>query len=120
MKVRYDFNLSLWMKGVEVEGRDKEDCYDNFCKLSVEDLIEKGYVKDMEVQDLNEEIISEEVTYKISNIEWEEEAPEDLPIEGEVKVIIEEGEDEEDIITDVIRNELGEGYWPILFDYDRI
>ena len=117
MKIKYDFNLSLWIQGVEVEGKDEDDCFENFKMMTLEDLINEGYVKDMETTDIDQEIVEETVTYKVYNIEWEEEAPQDLPTETELTVELEEG-NEEDAITDALRDKFE--YWPILFDYKRI
>ena len=71
MKIKYDFNLSLWIQGVEVEGKDEDDCFENFKMMTLEDLINEGYVNDMETTDIDQEIVEETVTYKVYNIEWE-------------------------------------------------
>lgn len=122
MKVTYDFNLNLWIKDIEVEGKDKEDCYNNFCKLSLQELLDKGLVKDMEVTNLDEEVIAEEETYKVFNIEWESDAPEDLPTEGEITINVENDSDIEDLLSEGIMEKLGgkDYWWPILFDYKKI
>lgn len=52
-KFTFDFDLDLWIRNLEIIADDKEKAKEEFLKMSVEDLIEEGYVKDYTIKDLD-------------------------------------------------------------------
>lgn len=51
--VTFDFSLDAWIQNVEVEADDIEEAKEKLNKMSLEDLIEEGYVKDFNIKDLD-------------------------------------------------------------------
>lgn len=60
MVVRFEFNLEAWIQDVVVEGDSLEDCKEKLLQMSVEELIEEGYVKDSNITDVVYDIEEDE------------------------------------------------------------
>lgn len=54
----FDFSLDAWIQCLEIEADSVEEAKEKLCKMSIEDLIENGYVKDFAIKDLDVEEIS--------------------------------------------------------------
>lgn len=52
---KYDFNFSLdvWVKSLEIEADSLEEAKEKLNKMTVEELIEEGYVKYFDIKDLD-------------------------------------------------------------------
>lgn len=51
--VTFDFSLYAWIQCVELEADSVEEAKEKLRKMTVEDLIEEGYVKDFDIKDLD-------------------------------------------------------------------
>ena len=47
----FDINVDAWIQCVEVEAESPEEAEDKLKSMSLEDLIEAGYVKDFSIDD---------------------------------------------------------------------
>lgn len=59
-KYTFDFNLSAWIRDLEIEADSLEEAKEKFFDKSVSDLIDEGYVKDHSITDLDIDIEDEE------------------------------------------------------------
>lgn len=60
MVVRFEFNLEAWIQDIVVEGDSLEDCKEKLLQMSVEELIEEGYVKGSNITDIDYDIEEDE------------------------------------------------------------
>ena len=51
----FDFDLDVWVQCLEIPADSLEEAKEKLCKMSVEDLIDYGYVKDFNIKDLEAE-----------------------------------------------------------------
>ena len=51
--VTFDFSLFAWIQNVEIEADDIEEAKEKLNKMSLEELVEEGYVKDFNIKDLD-------------------------------------------------------------------
>lgn len=58
--VTFDFSLDAWIQNVEIEADDIEEAKEKLNKMSLEDLVEEGYVKDFNIKDLDYSVDNEE------------------------------------------------------------
>jgi len=126
MRIRYDFSVDAWIKGVEIDGVDSEDCKEQLYNMTLSELIDEGYVKDFEIKNLDEEVIEETLTIVITNIEYDitnddlddyqyskgsavsiEDIVNSLPKELTLNIDIFEGDDLDDRISDEISDKTG-------------
>jgi hypothetical protein len=89
MKVRFDFNVEAWIRGVEVEGDDYDDAENNLYRMTLEELLEEGYVQSFEITDCDSAIIEQEYTVKCSNIKYDI-SPSDIMDLEEYKTLTDE------------------------------
>ena len=114
MKVRFNFNLSTWMRYVEVEGDSYDDAVENLYKMSLSELLEEGMDDETTISDVEGEIIERTLKVKVYDIEYdiEEDDYEDpeeynrivnsLPTEMTLDVTVESNQDEDEVIADEI------------------
>ena len=114
MKVLFDFNLSAWIKGVEVDADSYDDALAKLHGMSFEELVELGYSKEFKLDDVDGYVMEKTVKVKAYDIEYsiEEEdydSPEDytqivnsLPSELVLEVRVEPNDDLEELIADEI------------------
>ena len=61
MKVfTFDFDLDAWIQDIEIEAEDYDEAKEKLLQMSVEELIENGYIKDYDISNLDYEKIDEE------------------------------------------------------------
>jgi hypothetical protein len=48
--VTFDFSLDAWIQNVEIEADDIEEAKEKLNKMSLEELVEEGYVKDFNIK----------------------------------------------------------------------
>lgn len=89
MKVRFDFNVEAWIRGVEVEGDDYDDAENNLYRMTLEELLDEGYVSSFEITDCDSAIIEQEYTVKCSNIKYDI-SPSDIMDLEEYKTLTDE------------------------------
>lgn len=54
-----DFDLDCWVQDIEIEANSKEEAKEKLLSMSVEELVEKGYIKDFSISDLDIEEVEE-------------------------------------------------------------
>ena len=114
MKVVFNFNLSAWVTGVEVEGKSYEDALSELHGMTFDELVELGYAKDFSITEVAGSVTEKQVKVKIYDIEYDIEEddynnPEDyikvlnsLPTVLTTTVTLEPDDDIEDLIADEI------------------
>ena len=117
MKVLFDFNLSAWIKGVEIEADSYEDALAELHNMTFDELVEAGYEKDFKLDDIDGSIIERTVKVKVYDIEYDVEygeaddyeSPEayiqfinSLPSSLILTLTVEPDDDIEDLIADEI------------------
>lgn len=114
MKVVLDFNLSAWIKGVEVEATSYEDAVAKLHQMTFDELIETGFSKDFTISDVDGQVVEKQVKVKVYDIEYDieednYESPEayiqlinSLPTTLRLNLIVEPDDDIEDLIADEI------------------
>lgn len=114
MKVVFDFNLSAWIKGVEVEAISYEDAVAKLHQMTFDELIETGFSKDFTIEDVDGSIMERTVKVKVYDIEYDVEEddytnPEEyikvlnsLPATLTATIIVEPDDDLEDLVADEI------------------
>ena len=114
MKVVFDFNLSAWIKGVEVEATSYEDALSKLHQMTFDELIETGFSKEFTIEDVDGSIMERTVKVKVYDIEYDVEeddyeSPEDyiqfinsLPTTLKLTLTVEPEDDLEDLIADEI------------------
>ena len=114
MKVVLDFNLSAWIKGVEVEATSYEDAVAKLHQMTFDEIIETGFSKDFTISDVDGRVIERQVKVKVYDIEYDVEeddyeSPEayiqfinSLPTTLRLNLTVEPDDDIEDLIADEI------------------
>ena len=75
MKVKFNFNLEAWIRDVEIEADSMEEAENKLYSMTVQELIEAGYVHTSDLDDVEGEIVEQDYNVKVYNIEFE---PEDI------------------------------------------
>ena len=75
MKVKFDFNLQAWIQDVEIEADSIEEAENKLYGMTVQELIEAGYVHTSDLDDVEGEIVEQDYKVKVRNIEFD---PEDI------------------------------------------
>jgi hypothetical protein len=117
VKVVLDFNLSAWIKGVEVDATSYEDAVSKLYQMSFEEILETGFSKDFTISDVDGQVIEKQVKVKVYDIEYDVEygdesdyeSPEayiqfinSLPTALAVTLTVEPNDDLEELIADEI------------------
>lgn len=114
MKVVLDFNLSAWIKGVEVEATSYEDAVAKLHQMTFDELIETGFSKDFTISDVDGQVVEKQVKVKVYDLEYDieednYESPEayiqfinSLPTTLRLNLTVEPDDDIEDLIADEI------------------
>ncbi len=114
MKVVLDFNLSAWIKGVEVEATSYEEALSKLHQMTFDELIETGFSKDFTISDVDGQVIEKQVKVKVYDIEYDVEeddyeSPEayiqfinSLPTTLRLNLTVEPDDDIEDLVADEI------------------
>lgn len=75
MKVKFNFNLEAWIQDVEIEADSMEEAENKLYGMTVQELIEAGYIHTSDLTDVEGEIVEQNYKVKVYNIEFE---PEDI------------------------------------------
>ena len=52
-KFTFDFNLSAWIQGIEIEAEDYEEAVEKLGRMSAYDLVSEGYVHNFEIKEVD-------------------------------------------------------------------
>jgi hypothetical protein len=131
MKVKFDFNLQAWIQDVEIEADSIEEAEEKLYRMTVQELIEAGYIHTSDLDDVDAEIVEQDYNVKVYNIEFDPEdileygMDKDLPEEDDVlefafnDIRVErEFSDLSDYISDAIFDKYG--IEPTNFDFDIV
>lgn len=55
-KFIFEFSVDAWIKGVEIEADTYQEAENKLHRHTLEDLIEKGYVQDSDISDIECEV----------------------------------------------------------------
>lgn len=75
MKVKFDFNLQAWIQDIEIEADSIEEAESKLYRMTVEELVEAGYVHTSDLEDVDAIIVEQDYKVKVYNIEFD---PEDI------------------------------------------
>lgn len=127
MKFKMDFNLQAWVQGIEIEAISEEEAKEKLARMSVEDIISEGYVKDNDIDSVDATVVSKTISVKATDIQYDfEEVLEDgvsvdkLISEISVSDIeVDATEDEDEQIKDIVESEVYNiaGLFPTSFEY---
>ena len=87
MKVVFNFNLSAWVTGAEVEGKSYEDALSKLHQMTFDELIETGFSKDFTIEDVDGSVTEKQVKVKIYDIEYDLEEDDYFNPEDYIKVL---------------------------------
>lgn len=114
MKFRFNFNLEVWVDGIEIEAKSEEEAIEQLYKMTVKEYLEEGYDRESDISDIDSEVIEKSIKVKAYDIEYdiEEDDYEDkeeyielinsLPSELTVDITVAANDDEEELIADEI------------------
>ena len=63
-KFIFDFSVDAWIKGVEIEADTYEEAEEELHRHALEELIEKGYVKDSSISNIDCDVEDDEDDYE--------------------------------------------------------
>lgn len=117
MKFVVDLNVNAWLKAIEIEAGSKDEVKDILKGMSLEEMLETGYERNLELSDIDITLESYNLSVKVDNITYDineedlrdnnvkSEEELDLPRTMELKLYDLESEDEDDI-EDAIKSEI--------------
>jgi hypothetical protein len=71
MKFRFNFNLEVWVDGIEIEAKSEEEAIEQLYKMSVKEYLEEGYDRDSDISDIDSEVIEKSIKVKAYDIEYD-------------------------------------------------
>ena len=77
-KYSFDFNLEAWIQDVEIEADSYEEAESKLYKMTVEELIEAGYIHTSDLDNVDVEILEADYKVRVFDIEWEDEETAEL------------------------------------------
>lgn len=117
MKFVVDLNANAWLKAIEIEAKNEDEAKEMLKRMSLEEMLETGYERDLELSDIDINLESYDIHVKVDNITYdineedlrdnnvESEEDLNLPRTMELKLYDLESEDEDDI-EDAIKSEI--------------
>ena len=117
MKFVVDLNVNARLKAIEIEASSKDEVKDILKGMSLEEMLETGYERDLKLSDVDITLESYNLSVKVDNITYDineedlrdnnvkSEEELDLPRTMELKLYDLESEDEDDI-EDAIKSEI--------------
>ncbi len=70
MKVKFDFNLNAWIKGVEIDAESEEQAKEILLGMTFSELLEEGYCKDFSIADVDAYVMERSVKVKVYDITY--------------------------------------------------
>ena len=77
-KYSFEFNLEAWIQDIEIEADSYEEAESKLCKMTVEELIEAGYINNSDLFDISAEILVADYKVQVFDIKWEDEETAEL------------------------------------------
>lgn len=117
MKFVVDLNVNAWLKAIEIEAKNEDEAKEMLKKMSLEEMLETGYERDIELSDIDINLESYDIHVKVDNITYdineedlrdnnvESEEELNLPKTMELKLYDLESEEDDDI-EDAIKSEI--------------
>ncbi len=117
MKFVVDLNVNAWLKAIEIEAKNEDEAKELLDGMSLEEMLETGYERDLEVSDVDITLESYNLSVKVDNITYdineedlrdnnvESEEDLNLPRTMELKLYDLESEEDDDI-EDAIKSEI--------------
>lgn len=114
MKFRFNFNLEVWVDGIEIDAKDYDSAVEELYKMAVKEYFEEGYDRNSHISDVEGEVIEKTIKVKAYDIEYDVEEddyenPEEyievinsLPSELVFEITLDPTDDEEELIADEI------------------
>ena len=114
MRVKFNFNLEAWIQDVEIEADSMEEAENKLYGMTVQELIEAGYVHTSDLDDVEGEIVEKtmkvtayDIEYIIEEDDFESteeyiETINTLPTELTFEITVEPNDDIETLIADEI------------------
>ena len=62
-KFTFDLSVDAWINGLEIEAETYDDALESLHLMSLDELIEKGYVKDFDLKNIDYEVEEDEEEY---------------------------------------------------------
>lgn len=117
MKFVVDLNANAWLKAIEIEAKNEDEAKEMLKRMSLEEMLETGYERDLELSDIDINLESYDIHVKVDNITYdineedlrdnnvESEEELNLPKTMELKLYDLESEEDDDI-EDAIKSEI--------------
>lgn len=114
MKFRFNFNLEVWVDGIEIDAKDYDSAVEELYKMTVKEYFEEGYDRNSHISDVEGKVIEKTIKVKAYDIEYDVEEddyenPEEyievinsLPSELVFEITLDPTDDEEELIADEI------------------
>lgn len=71
MKFVVDLNVNAWLKAIEIEASSKDEVKDILKGMSLEEMLETGYERDLELSDIDITLESYNLSVKVDNITYD-------------------------------------------------
>ena len=69
MKIfRLDFDLDAWIQNVEIEAKDEQDALNKLSRMTVEELVQQGYIHSSDFSDCDVTLIESDYRVRVRNI----------------------------------------------------
>ena len=119
MKFKFNFNLNVWVDGIEVDANNYDEAVEKLYQMSVRNYLEEGYDRESDISDIEGELLEKTVKVKVYDIDYdiEEDDYEDLdqyneilrglPEEMTLTVLLEADEDLTELLADEITDTTG-------------
>ena len=117
MKFVVDLNVNAWLKAIEIEAKNEDEAKAYLKEMSLEEMLETGYERDLELSNIDINLESYDIHVKVDNITYdineedlrdngvESEEELNLPKTMELKLYDLESEEDDDI-EDAIKSEI--------------
>lgn len=119
----FEFTLEASIQDIEIEADSYEEAESNLYKMTLEELIEAGYINNSDLFDISAEILVADYKVQVFDIKWEDEETAELlellPKSVEEMIIKDINvSDEYDCIRDEIQYQLETQYDRNVIDFD--
>lgn len=117
MKFVVDLNVNAWLKAIEIEAKNEDEAKAYLKEMSLEEMLETGYERDLELSNIDINLESYDIHVKVDNITYDineedlrdngvkSEEELNLPKTMELKLYDLESEEDDDI-EDAIKSEI--------------
>lgn len=71
MKFKFNFNLEVWVDGVEIEAKNYDEAVEELYKMTVQQYLEEGYDRNSSISDVEATVVEKTQKVKVYDIEWD-------------------------------------------------